>query len=418
MLKLFTVAAAMAVTGIAAQADEKITFAFTDDDPAYVARMGELVKQFEQDNPGIEVEFVTAGYSQMVEQLPMQLAVGQGPDLAKIADHALMKYTLDMRPYMKDPDGFAKLHGASLQLLRAPGDPDTKIGGFELSQTLNLPFVNKTLWDQAGEPLPKPGATLAEIVEASQRVAEKTGIDIPFTIDRSGHRFTGLAYSYGSQFEKDGKITFPDPAAEQLIGDLYHWTQTGAFPAEMWGAAGGSRYKNMGDEFVNGNVATYFAGNWMVNPFRTKIGSDFEWTALDAPCGPGGCIPMPGGTFLAAFKHTQYPDAVAKLVEFLGSEKVVRELAETYVIIPGANIPDLNYHLADPSAQSAMQVFLRNVPKVTDAIRAWSVFPGNTALNSAIVQRVSQLIVGQLTPDQCFERLKSDVDTINQHIQG
>ncbi|WP_349294707.1 ABC transporter substrate-binding protein (plasmid) [Thioclava sp. 'Guangxiensis'] len=416
MFKIITTASLLALAAGAAFAQDKISFAFTDDDPAYIARMQELVEEFEAENPDIDVDFITAGYAQLVEQLPLQLAVGQGPDLAKIADHGLMRYTLDLRPYMKDPDGFAALHGASLDLLKTPDAPKDKIGGFMLSQTLNLPFINKTLWDQAGEPLPARGATLEDIVEASQRVAKATGIDIPFTMDRSGHRFTGPAFSYGAHFVKDGKIVFPDAAAKAYITDLYSWTQSGAFPREMWGAAGGSRYKNMGDEFIDANVATYFAGNWMVNPFQTKIGQDFEWTVLDAPCGEGGCIPMPGGTFLAAFNTTKHPEAVARLVEFLGSEKVVRELAERFIVIPGAQIRDLHYQIDDPSAKAAMEVFVRNAPQVTPEIRAWSAFPGIQAVQAAIVQRMSQLIVGELDLPETFERLEGDMAGINAEL--
>ena len=416
MYKFVTTACAATLAAGGALAQDTINFAFTDDDPAYIQRMEELVGEFEAANPDIKVNFITAGYSQLVEQLPLQLAVGQGPNLAKIADHALMKYTLDLRPYMNDPDGFVALHDNTLSLLKSDDAPKDKIGGFMLSQTLNLPFVNKTLWDQAGEPLPEAGATLDEIVEASQRVADATGIDIPFTMDRSGHRFTGPAFSYGSHFEKDSKLIFPDDAAKAYIADIQRWTQSGAFPKEMWGAAGGSRYKNMGDEFVDANIATYFAGNWMVNPFQSKIGQDFEWTVLDAPCGDGGCIPMPGGTFLAAFDNTEHPEAVAKLVEFLGSEEVVRELAERFVIIPGAQIKDLNYQTEDANAAAAMKVFARNKANVTDEILKWSAFPGIQAVQAAIVQRLSQMIVGELTLEETYERLESDIAKLNKEL--
>jgi alpha-1,4-digalacturonate transport system substrate-binding protein len=325
-----------------------------------------------------------------------------------------MKYTLDLRPYMTDPEGFAALHGDTLDAMRVEGDPEDKIGGFMLSQTLNMPFVNKTLFEQAGVPLPEPGATLEEIVAASVQVAETTGVAIPFTMDRSGHRFSGPAFSYGSHYLVDGKFAFPDEAAKAYIADLYEWTQSGAFPKEMWGAAGGSRYKNMGEEFVNGNVVTYFAGNWMVNPFRNQIGPAFEWTAIDPPCGPGGCVPMPGGTFLAAFKHTDAPEAVAKLVEFLGSEEVVRALAEEFVIIPGAQIENLEYRIDDPSAEAAMSVFTRNVPNVPEEVRVWEKVPGATAIYGAIVQRMSQLIVGELTLEETYERLAADVAEADQ----
>lgn len=389
-------------------AAQEISFAFTDDDPTYVVRMGELVDEFEAQNPGVTVNFITAGYAQLMEQLPLQLSIGDGPDLAKITDFSLVKYTIDLAPHMSDPEAYRTLHGNTLDLLRSPGDAEGHIGGYVASQTLNLPFVNKTLFDQAGVALPQDGATLAEIVAASVEVAQKTGVAIPFTMDRSGHRFSGPAFSYGAQFMKDGVFSFPDEAAKRYISDLFDWSQSGAFPVEMWGAAGGTRYKSMAEEFVNVNAVTYFSGNWMVNPFSEQIGDAFEWTVLDAPCGDGGCIPMPGGTFIAAFKHTEHPEIVAKLVEFLGSAETQREIAESFAIISGGNLGEINYKIDDPNAKKAMEVFVRNAPKVTPEVREWQATQGSGAIYNAIVQRVTQLIVGELTLEETYSRLAMD----------
>ncbi|BCH55730.1 extracellular solute-binding protein [Agrobacterium vitis] len=391
-----------------------ITFLFTDDDQSYVEHMAALSKQFEAAHPDVKVNFVSSGYDAVAKQLPVQLAVGEGPDLAKITDWQLAPFFLDMRPYMKDPDGYAKLHGESLNQLRLPGvnDPQS-INGYVASQTLNLPFVNKTLFEQAEEPLPGPKATLKDIVEASARVAKKTGVQIPFTMDRSGHRFSGAAFSYGSSYVKDGKFSFPDEAAKTYIADLYNWTKDGSFPKEMWGAAGGSQYKNMGDEFVNGNVVTYLAGNWMVNPFQKKIGDAFEWTAINAPCGTAGCYAMPGATAIAGFKRTKYPEAVAQFIEFLGSEKVQREIAENYVILTGAEIDNPRYKLTDDNAKASMAVFNDNEKNVPQEARIFEKKKGGSALYQQIVQRMSQLIVGELTLQQTYDALAADIDKIN-----
>lgn len=417
-LVLSTLAVASLFAVQAQAATQKLTFWFTDDDPNYVKKMGELVDQFEETHPDISVDFVTTSYAQSKEQLPLQLSVGEGPDLAKIADNSLIAFTLDLRPYMKDPEGFTKLHGNTLSLLRDEKSAPDKIGGYVASQTLNQPFVNVTLFEQAGVPLPKKGATLADVVAASVKVADKTGVDIPFTMDRSGHRFSGPAYSYGANFvNDDGTFNFPDAPTKAYIKDLYNWTKTGAFPKEMWGAAGGTRYKNMGDEFINANVVTYFAGNWMVNPFKEKIGDAFEWTALDAPCGDGGCIPMPGATYMAAFKHTKHPEAVAELIEYLGSEPVQRELAEEFIIIPGANVQNLNYQLEDENAKSAMTVFANNASNVTESIRRLQKAKGANIVYDSAVQRMSQLIVGELTLEETYERMASDIAKGNVELR-
>ncbi|MBY4609141.1 ABC transporter substrate-binding protein [Rhizobium sp. 9T] len=401
-------------SSVAMAETQTITFLFTDDDQAYVERMEALSKEFETAHPDIKVNFVSSGYDAVAKQLPVQLAIGEGPDIAKITDWQLAPYYLDMRPLMKDPDGFAKLHGDSLNTLRFPGvnDPNS-INGYVASQTFNLPFVNKTLFEQAKEPLPKSTATLKEIVEASARVAKATGAQIPFTMDRSGHRFSGAAFSYGSNYVKDGKFSFPDDAAKRYITDLYNWTKDGSFPKEMWGAAGGTQYKNMGDEFVNGNVVTYLAGNWMVNPFQKKIGDAFDWTAISAPCGDAGCYAMPGGTAIVGFKRTKHPEAVAAFIEFLGSEKIQREIAENYVILTGADIKDPQYKLESQNAKDAMAVFLSARNSAPKAARDLERLKGSSAIYQLIVQRMSQLIVGELSLEDTFKAMSADVDKVN-----
>lgn len=422
MSKLFSgvgalVFAGFVAAGVANAETKTITFLFTDDDQGYVERMAALSKEFEAAHPDVKVNFVSSGYDAVVKQLPVQLAVGEGPDVAKISDWQLAPYYLDMRPYMKDADAFLKLHGESLEQLRLPGvnDPNS-INGYVASETLNLPFVNKTLFDEAGEPLPGPKATLKEIVEASARVAKGTGVQIPFTMDRSGHRFSGAAFSYGATYVKDGKFSFPDEAAKKYIADLNAWAEDGSFPKEMWGAAGGSQYKNMGDEFVNGNVVTYLAGNWMVNPFQTKIGDAFEWTAINAPCADAGCFAMPGGTAIVGFKRTKHPEVVAEFIEFLGSEKIQREIAENYVILTGADVNNPQYKLSSEDAKASMAVFLDNKKNVPEAAREFERKKGGTALYQQIVQRMSQLIVGELSLDETYEVLEDDVRKINEAI--
>lgn len=410
-----TLVAALMSGTVFAQDVANITFLYTDDNPANVERMEEITSQFNTDNPAIKVEFVSTGYDAVMRQLPMQLAVGEGPDLAKVADKTLSRFGLDMRPYMKDADSFAALYGDSLATLRE-GDAagSDSIKGFAWTETFNLPFVNVTLFEQAGIEVPKPGATLKEIVDASVEVAKATGVAVPFTLDRSGHRMAGPLFSAGAKMiGPDGAFTFPDEAARGLIAELFGYTQTGAFPKEMWGAAGGSAYKSMGEEFANANVVTYLAGNWMVGNFSSMIGDAFDWTAIQAPCGPGGCVAMPGGTAVIAFEHTKHPEAVAAFAEYIGSEDVQRRLAEEFIQIPGAHIENLQYKTTNANVKNAMEVFVANRTTATPEAYQLTIATGNTAFFNAIVQRMSQLIVGELTLDQTFDTLTKDVAAIN-----
>jgi alpha-1,4-digalacturonate transport system substrate-binding protein len=56
----------------------------------------------------------------------------------------------------------------------------------------------------------------------------------------------------------------------------------------------------------------------MINSYAENI-SDFDWKAVPAPCGDGGCGAMPGGAAVVAFKSTKSPEAAAALIDFLAA---------------------------------------------------------------------------------------------------
>jgi alpha-1,4-digalacturonate transport system substrate-binding protein len=98
----------------------------------------------------------------------------------------------------------------------------------------------------------------------------------------------------------------------------------------------------------------------------------------------------------------------------LGSEKVQREIAENYVILTGAEIKDPQYKLSSENAKAAMAVFLDNKKNVPDAARDFERKKGGSALYQQIVQRMSQLIVGELSLEESYKVLEDDVRKINE----
>lgn len=417
--KLISATSIIAASSFCLADDKKITFLFTDDDTDYIAHMEKLSKKFSEDNPGITVDFITTGYNAVLKQLPLQLAVGEGPDLAKLSQWNLSPYFLDLRPFMSDPKAFEKLHKSSLSVLRSKDDSDDVIKGYLSSETVNLPFVNVTLFEQAGVEIPKEGYTLNQLVEISAKVAQEVEVDIPFTMDRSGHRFTGPAFSYGARFTNDENIiAIPDEALKTYIKDIKDWVDKGYFPKEMWGAAGGSKYKNMGDAFINGDVVTYFAGNWMINPFTQKIKDDFDWQLLPAPCaGTEHCVAQPGGTAIVGFNHTKHPKEVAKFIEFLGNAENQRYIAENFLIITGAKFDDLKYKTDNPNTKKSLEIAAKaaeyNIP---DFVRKWQVYNGSNSVYGSLIKRVGQLIVGELTLEETYALLQQDAQQIAKEL--
>jgi len=61
--------------------------------------MADLLKRFHEQNKDIEIVLDQVPYKAVNETLPVQLASGQGPDMARIVDMGgLSRFALDMRP--------------------------------------------------------------------------------------------------------------------------------------------------------------------------------------------------------------------------------------------------------------------------------------------------------------------------------
>src|SRR5471032_1986580 len=79
----------------------------------------DLVKKFEAKNPDIKVTIDQVPFKAINETLPVQLAAGEGPDMARVVDlGGVARYMLDLRPYLKDPAYWEKNFGPFLLWMR------------------------------------------------------------------------------------------------------------------------------------------------------------------------------------------------------------------------------------------------------------------------------------------------------------
>ena len=177
------------------------------------------------------------------------------------------------------------------------------------------PYVNKTLFEQAGVDLLGPGATWAEWADAANAVASKLDIPIPMAWDRSGHRVSGPAVSMGAKyFDANGDPKLVDDGLKAMTQMLYDWHQDGTMSKDLWGSVSGTKYHAPNDWWNAAEVVFMMSGSWQIGRFANEVGDDFDWWAVPAPCGPAACTGMPGGNALLAFTAN---DAVGKVMDYL-----------------------------------------------------------------------------------------------------
>ncbi|KAA3654106.1 MAG: extracellular solute-binding protein [Chloroflexi bacterium] len=281
--------------------------------------------------------------------------------------------------------------------------------------TVTCPFINRTLFEQAGVPVPSDTTdevTWEEWAEAARQVRDATGVSYAMSMDRSGHRFAGPAVSMGAEyFDADGVPKIDDEGFRSMAQLMLDWHADGTMPLDVW--AGGDSYRDARSEFVNSNLVFYMTGNWQIGPFTDQIGDSFDWEAVPNPCGPGACSGMPGGSVIVAMKATQYPEQVSRLMEFLAAEENYHEWAARANYIPqhsGLIASGVDYQTDLPQALRAFTVFGEQTSKLDKTCFDLQGYKYNSLVFNSVRDRLTQAIVGELSLDEAIERMQADID--------
>jgi alpha-1,4-digalacturonate transport system substrate-binding protein len=373
----------------------------------------DLLARFMKDNPGINVILDNVAYKVIQEQLPIQLESGQGPDIARVTNiKELAGHWLDLAPYVKDPAYWVENFGAQADWMRPDGS--NAITGFMTQLTLTGGFANKTLFEQAGVPLPGDKATWDDWVAASAQVMKSQSLAAAFAIDRSGHRISGPNVSYGANYlGADGLPAKVDAGMRTFGAKLVGWTAEGLMLKDTWVSAAGSTYRAAAEDFVNAQIAFYYSGSWQVANLSTKIGDGFDWVATGSPCGTAGCSGLKGGAALVAIKYTKNAAEVGKVMDFLAREDIVKEFSERTLFLPAHKgviaKGGLDFESNDPNVKAALQKFVAASSETlpgSDALPAWK---WSSAYYGALATRLSQVMAGELTLDDAWGKIDQDI---------
>ena len=377
---------------------------------ALFAEMGE---EFEAQNPGVDVVVEEVSYQTLVESLPVQLEAGEGPDIAIITDlGGLSRFYADITDSV-DAEYFEQEWGQTLQWLRGGDNESTAIFGMPTTLTVNGGYVNLTLFEQAGVPVPEEGATWEEWAEATRQVAEATGTEFPMEMDRSGHRFASLAISYGAELVDEEGNPVVDDGLRAAIEQFVEWHENGTMPMDLWGAIGGATHRELFSDFLNAATVMYFGGSWTLAQMDTEVGDLFDWAVVPAPCGPSSCTVMPGGGAMTVFSHSQNPEIAGELINFYAQPENIDYYISNEVEIPSASSQIENgveYPSASERTSEALATFIAQIPKMDDAAYRFQGWRYQRAMMNALTTRISQVLNNELSVDEALVRIEEDVN--------
>ena len=377
----------------------------------------EFAERYMEENPDVTINLNVVGYDVVRDQIPIQLEAGTGPDLAFVTTlGGLAPYYVDLTPYVDEAE-WKEAYGSVLPWYRAGAEDG--IYGFHTEMTVTGPYVNLTMFEEAGVEIPEPGATWEEWADATQAVMDELGSYAGMVMDRSGHRMAGPAMSYGAEYyDEEGNLII-DEGFRTFAQMMIDWHESGLMPPDIWPAISGSRYANGNEMFFNQDVPFYMSGSWNTANVQNNVGDAFHWSVVPVPCGPEGCGIMPGGAGLVAFTSDDpaAEEAAAKFVAWMGSEEQAREwYTRTFAIPAHSKLQEEGLDYAGAGATEAVSEGLRAFTKMA-AVAAEQTpqayrlqgDPNNFVVFNATTQYLAAAMNGELTLDEAVQKIEEEI---------
>jgi multiple sugar transport system substrate-binding protein len=196
-------------------------------------------------------------------------------------------------------------------------------------------YVNKTLFQKAGVPLPKPDWTWNDFVETSKALTKTIdGAEVFGSVySNAFDRVVPLIFSNGGDYANGDftKSTLSAPEtveAFQFYADL-RFKEKAAAPITDPGNFNNSDR----DQMQAGRAAMYMNGPWQFINMRSKMKDD--WDIATLPKGKAGSISTVAGSGFGISTTTKYPKEAWAVVKALTSTEGLKKVAASGRGYPG-----------------------------------------------------------------------------------
>ncbi|MFC4319958.1 ABC transporter substrate-binding protein [Litchfieldia salsa] len=325
---------------------KKLTFMFrggTEEQKAYES----VVKQFEADNPDVKVDMIVTAPDQYSTKLKAAITGKSLPDVFYYAPGELRAFVnsgvlLDITEYVEATDfvNLDNMFDFGVDSYRYDGELVGQGSIYGLPKDVG-PFsfgYNKTMFEEAGIPLPDPDKpyTWEEFVAVNQQLQKDTDGD--GKVDQFG---TGLnvnwalypfVWSNGADFldETKTKVTVDDPKfaeALQFFADMQN-------KYEITPSIEEAQTLDTYQRWMKGELAFFPVAPWDLATFDTEL--DFDYDVIPYPAGDTGVsAAWIGSLGIGVGASTKHPELAAELVTYLtASPDVMDKLVEHRIQIP------------------------------------------------------------------------------------
>ena len=286
-----------------------------------VAIIKPILKQFEEENPNIKIEFmhIPQNYFQKIHLL---FASNTAPDVIFINNLYLPLYANAglLEPLTADDNFYRKsLEALSWKntLYAVPRDI-----------SMLVIFYNKDLFKQNKLPYPNDNWTFGDFVKTAKKLTHNGTFGISF--DEEAMYYLPYLMSEGGGILSDDLSRIIIDSPESLKGlnfyaDLRKKYHVAPLRKESASAT-------MAQMFLQGKIAMHLTGRWLVPKYRET--AEFDWDIARFPKGDKGSIVPLDASGWAISKSSKHKDSARKLVYYLSSKENSKKFTKSGLIVP------------------------------------------------------------------------------------
>ncbi|SDQ17240.1 multiple sugar transport system substrate-binding protein [Virgibacillus subterraneus] len=292
--------------------------------------MNELIKEFEEENPGITIEQTTFPYDQYNEQVAAQVPAGNGPDVINLFYGWVPSYVDSgyLQPLPQDTFSHEEIENEFFPLVEA-----TKLDGEYWTiptavRTLAL-FYNKDLFEEAGLDPNAPPETWDELQDYAVKLtkAEDNGrieqSGLAWEPSQQGHHWLrdGLTYQAGGKVLGDDRKEVVWGEGSAGLEAFKYWL---SFPGEL-GTSEQGFYTDDVTAFMSEKAAMNIDGSFRIGTLQSDA-PDLNYAVAPLPAKDEKSTNASFWTNgITSDVEGEKLEAASKFIKFLTSEGVMEK---------------------------------------------------------------------------------------------
>lgn len=288
-----------------------------------VSVLKDVIKKFEHDNPDIKVEFIhiPQNYFQKIHLL---FASGLEPDVVFINNQYIQMYIdagllEDLTQYFNIDDFLPE----SIKIF----SQDNKLYAIPRDISNLVLYCNKDIFKQKKLKLPDNLKNINELKELALKLTDNKHWGINYESDPLFWLYYLASNSTGAISDDKKSIIINNEKSINTLNlyrDFLYKYKIAPTKSQI-----GS--KTTAQMFINGELAMYLGGRWMVPKFRQSI--NFDWDIIQFPIMENAKLYFDASGWAIA-KNSKNKTIAVKFIRYLSSKSTIDEFTKSGLIIP------------------------------------------------------------------------------------